>query len=86
MAEWFKALVCQIKPDYTYLGYNPILEYSQVVRHSFLVRAFIGSNPLTPIIHKSIHAKVVKLVDTLGLGSSIYYVGVQVPSLAKILL
>jgi hypothetical protein len=29
-------------------------------------------------IHKSIHAKVVKLVDTLGLGSSIYYVGVQV--------
>ena len=28
-----------------------IMEYSQVVRRSFLVRVFRGSNPLIPIIY-----------------------------------
>jgi hypothetical protein len=27
-----------------------MMEYSQMARHSFLVRAFIGSNPVTPVI------------------------------------
>lgn len=50
------------------LGSNPntlkFLEYSQVARHSFLVRAFRGSNPLIPQ-----SAGIAQLVRVSGCGS-----------------
>jgi hypothetical protein len=54
------------------MGSNPIrsnrnyLEYSQMVRHAFLIRLFIGSNPIIP---KKISYNG-EMEDTLGLGSN----------------
>ena len=53
------------------VGSNPIsgkMEYSQVVRHSFLVRTYKGSNPFIPKIKNSNTYKFTKQGSKFSIG------------------
>ncbi len=54
--------------------------YSQAVRHRTLTATCVGSNPASPANFILMYAGVAELADALDLGSSVFDVGVRVPS------